>query len=90
MNKCEKIDFCTFFTNRATTLLTEQDRMRVKVQYCIVDKTRCARYKVKEKLYKGFMPCNENAMYMIDQKMDILYPDDVELATEIINLLCVD
>ena len=88
MSKCEKTDVCTFFTNRISIQLTSHDRMRLKVQYCITDKTRCARYMVNEKLYKGYAPCEEAAMSIIDSKMRSMYPSDLELAEEVIALLC--
>ena len=88
MNKCEKTDVCVFFINKVSSSLSSQDRMRLKVQYCITDKTKCARHMVNQKLYQGYSPCDENEMPEIERMANQLYPNDVELANRIIDKLC--
>ncbi len=86
--KCEKIGVCSFFTNRMDRMANPEERFQFKVDYCIKDKSRCARFMVNSKLYGGCTPSDEEMMNEIDSKMRIMFPNDIELAHEIINVLC--
>jgi hypothetical protein len=88
MSKCEKTDVCTFFTNKMSRLPTAAERFRFKVDYCIKDKMSCARYMVNQKLYGGCAPANDEAMFNIDSRMRKMFPNDVDMAQEIIRELC--
>jgi hypothetical protein len=86
--KCEKTGICAFFTNKMDRLADSQERFMFKKEYCIKDKSRCARFIVNSKLYSGWAPPDEETMYEIDSKMRIMFPNDIELANNIISKLC--
>ncbi len=88
MTKCERTGVCVFFTNKMHRLPTPSERLKFKVEYCVKDKTRCARYLVNDKLHKGCTPSDDETMIEIDSKMRDMFPDDLDLAEEIINRLC--
>ncbi|UCG77884.1 MAG: hypothetical protein JSV21_09970 [Nitrospirota bacterium] len=88
MSICEKTDVCVFFTNRMNRLPTAQERMQYKVEYCVKDKERCARYMVNKKIRQGYHPVDESGMAEVDQQMREIFPDDIEKAEVIIKYLC--
>ena len=89
MSKCERTDVCIFFTNKMNRLPTIAERLKFKVDYCIKDKTSCARYMVNLKLHGGCAPSDDESMFSIDSKMRKMFPNDVEMAQEVIRELCV-
>lgn len=88
MQKCEKTDVCGFFTDNMIRLPTLHERLRFKSQYCTKDKTRCARFLVNTKIHCGCTPSDDEIILEVDRKMRSLFPDDMNLANEIIGILC--
>jgi len=88
MQKCEKTDVCGFFTNNMTRLPTLHERLKFKSEYCTRDKTKCARFIVNKKIHCGCVPDSDQIILEVDRKMRSLYPDDIDLANEIITILC--
>jgi len=88
VNRCEKIDVCGFFTNNMTRLPTLHERLKFKSEYCTRDKTKCARFIVNNKIHCGCTPSDDQIIEEVDRKMKSLFPNDLGLANEIIEILC--
>lgn len=70
MNICEFTENCPFFNEKLGALPGLADMLRQ--QYCLLVKTRCARYRITQALGREHVPLD-------------LYPNDAERADAILN-----
>ena len=83
MTRCENKDVCCYFqdTIKDDTILRE-DIMSI---YCNSNKDKCARYKVKARIMKGYSLPDDYVLDEIGRLLSDLKPEDIATANSIIS-----
>jgi len=83
MSICESKDQCSFFTNEMDNTPSLVRVMRRR--YCESDKEHCARYMIKQMLYKGYTLRDEKVLSELERDLSAMYPNDLYKAQSIIR-----
>ncbi len=83
--KCPHFLKCPFFNNRMAAMPTVVEQLQRR--YCNDDYRQCARYLVNQKFIQGYSPRDEKEASSLERDFDILFPNNIEKAEEIIHRL---
>ena len=87
MHTCKDSSLCTFFDSMGGAAKIPDHVLRMKSEYCKGDRTRCARYIVKQKIFDGFLLPGDHALDMVGRYLMDLKPDDTDKAKQIMGLM---
>lgn len=87
MMECEYIGSCIIL-NRSTNLMSDIVSL-IRSTYCETDKWHCARYKVLNRMAKGYKPLQEIDQGSIQNIVDSIYPNEHSKAELILRNLAI-